>query len=42
MNDERMNDAWQVDVEVNGRTLEVPMRLGEAGEAYFLQKVKWC
>lgn len=30
----------QVDIEVNGEPVDLPMRLGENGEAFFIQDVE--
>jgi len=30
----------QVDIEINGETVNLPMKLGEAGEAFFVQEAE--
>ena len=31
---------WQVDIEINGEPVELQMKLGEAGEAFFVEEIE--
>lgn len=33
------NYVWQVDLELNGEPLNIHMKLGESGEAFFVEEV---
>ena len=35
-----MSCLYQVDIEINGESTDLHMKLGEAGEAFFVQEVE--